>query len=315
METDNFISCDWGTSNFRLKLVETENLKVVVEHHTTCGIKVINQLFLKQQAQDRLAFFSDYLKQEIQQFPKPYRDLPVVVSGMASSSIGLKELEYAEMPFNLDGRGLLCEHLSTATGLNLLLISGVKSQDHMMRGEETQAIGLSSELIKYKRGILILPGTHSKHLTFDQRKFISLKNFMTGELFEVLATTSILSSSIEKTTWSGMVESAFLDGVVLGAAGKLSSSLLMIRANQVVKGGGKEDNYYLLSGLLIGDELSYLKKGSKKVLLVAPQNLIPLYAKALENIVDPSRLVIFDRGTLDYALLTGQRKMLAQYDQ
>ena len=42
---DCFISCDWGTSNFRLRLVETKTLNVLVEHKTDQGVKNVYQKF------------------------------------------------------------------------------------------------------------------------------------------------------------------------------------------------------------------------------------------------------------------------------
>ena len=73
------------------------------------------------------------------------------------------------------------------SGAGILLISGIKSDLGMMRGEEVQAIGLEEQLRPHGDGVLLLPGTHSKHLTYRKEAFTALQTFMTGELFEVLS--------------------------------------------------------------------------------------------------------------------------------
>ena len=119
---------------------------------------------------------------------------------MASSSIGLYELDYADLPFNVNGDNLIVKRLILKNKSELLLISGVKNNDGMMRGEETQAIGFEDYLKPFNESILILPGTHSKHLEYKNGNFIDLKSFMTGELFEILSLKSILSNSVTKNT-------------------------------------------------------------------------------------------------------------------
>ena len=190
-----FISCDWGTSNFRLRLVETESLNVLDEHATDQGVKRVFEKFLEQDILNQKQFFTDYLVRQTQNLPLNHQKHLVVLSGMGSSSIGLHELPYAEMPIAMDGKSLLWENLYLDfVDLNLLLISGVKTKTGMMRGEEIQAIGLEDELRQFDSGILILPGTHCKHMYYQSGIISGLRNYMTGELFEVLSSKSILSN-------------------------------------------------------------------------------------------------------------------------
>jgi 2-dehydro-3-deoxygalactonokinase len=59
MQPDFFISCDWGTTNFRLRLVETNTLRVIEEVNSGMGIKALND---QCQNQDRLSLFDNYLQ-------------------------------------------------------------------------------------------------------------------------------------------------------------------------------------------------------------------------------------------------------------
>jgi len=71
--------------------------------------------------------------------------LPVVISGMASSSIGWRELPYAPLPFSLTGCDAVWAEIQPA----FYLVSGVASRDDMMRGEvEDLAMRGQSTILK-----------------------------------------------------------------------------------------------------------------------------------------------------------------------
>lgn len=310
---DYFISCDWGTSNFRLRVVETATLSITAEHKTDCGIKSLYEKFLKQREKEQTQFFADYLKTQILLLPKKYQNYIIIAAGMASSNIGLFELNYADFPLNTNGKNLIWKHLVFNNNLEILLISGAKTNTGMMRGEEIQAVGLEQQLKQYKKGILLLPGTHSKHLAYDNGIYTHLKNYMTGELFEILSKKSILVNSVS-TSSSTILEKPFLEGVQLGLQGQLSASLFSIRAKDLLQTKTKEENYYFLSGLLIGDEISYLEQTTENIFLVAPDPVFSLYKIALQQIINPKQLILLDDNVLENALLLGQKKILLQYE-
>ncbi len=309
-----FISCDWGTSNFRLRLVETETLKVISEKKTDQGIKTLYEEFKTSKSLSQKVFFANYLKNKITELPVEHQNHIILMAGMASSNIGLQNLNYADFPFNLDGSSLTWKYLETENKLNILLISGVKCASGMMRGEEIQAVGLEEYLIQNKKGILLLPGTHSKHIRYEKEKFVSLKNFMTGELFDLLSNKSILSNSVLDNSWSSTNEVEFKKGVLLGKQNKLTANLFNVRVRDVLENMQKEENYYYLSGMLIGDELSYLQEENSKVILAAPKPLFDMYKIALEMILTHEQLIFLDDKTLKKALLKGQRKILKLYE-
>jgi 2-dehydro-3-deoxygalactonokinase len=64
--SEYFISCDWGTSNFRLRLVEKSTLKVIQVVKASKGIKKLNQDL---GTNDRLDFFIGFLEAQINDLP------------------------------------------------------------------------------------------------------------------------------------------------------------------------------------------------------------------------------------------------------
>ena len=96
----------------------------------------------------------------------PLSGVPIVVSGMASSSLGMVTLPYKRIPFKTDGSDLelLWVKSSPEFSHDIIILSGVCSETDVMRGEETQLVGSVDQ--RYQREqVYVFPGTHSKHIT------------------------------------------------------------------------------------------------------------------------------------------------------
>ena len=308
-----FISCDWGTTNFRLSVVRSASVEVVAQQLSDQGIRDTYDKFRLSGQSDQFAFFARYLSDRLRTFPDEFRNCPVVASGMASANIGLKALPYAALPIDESGSRLVTEWLQLKDDRRLLLISGIAGPDSIMRGEEVQAMGLIPHLAEYGDGTLVLPGTHSKHLRFEGGTFTSFATYMTGELFEVLSRRSILANSVTQGPLEPDAAAAFMDGLHLGAAGRISRSLFTVRVRDVVGKTPAVENYYFLSGLLIGEELRELPGTSGMVYVVAPEPILNLYRMALENLVEPGRLICYGEHLLERARLYGQLKLLLRH--
>lgn len=297
------ISCDWGTSSFRLRLLQgRETPKVLADRTSSRGILT----FPPNDADE----FREYLILEIDRLfrgaklsPEP---IPVYLSGMITSSLGWLELSYAGLPFRLDGSNAVVERteLQRVYGChNLVFFSGVRSEDDVMRGEETELMGILQEstLKRYADScIAVLPGTHSKVIEIRNRSIVGFHTYLTGELFHVIQQHSILRHSIDPE--SGATHFAplpkapreYFDRGVRRAAEKgLLESLFSVRTNQVLKGVSGELNTSYLSGLLIGTEAaSILQKSehSTPILLCGTPVLQNLYRCAFQALGGESRL-------------------------
>lgn len=267
---DHFVSCDWGSSSFRLSLVRSSNLSTVREiKYKDLGFAQIDW-----DTQEKMTFLTDKVKDLCSHTDKPW---PCIVSGMGSSSIGIKELPYGKLPLTLQDPKLPVCQLDH----NVFLISGIASRDDVMRGEEVQAIGAALTLDNAKdKTLLILPGTHSKHVYLNSECIVSFKTYMTGELFSILGKHSILRHSIEAKE-VGLDSNAFENGVK-DAKKILLSQLFTIRANQLLQGKSKQYGKSYLSGLLIGNELSQVREmETQRVVLVAEEPLASRYKEAI----------------------------------
>ncbi|MGR3811882.1 2-dehydro-3-deoxygalactonokinase [Jiulongibacter sp. NS-SX5] len=304
---DQFISCDWGTSNFRLRLVKTSTLESLELIENEFGIK---RLTSNNSGLDSSKVCLEFLKEQLSGLRNRDQAIPLVISGMASSNLGLKELPYGELPCSIEGDKIPSIRLDDLfDGQKTILISGLRSSTSLMRGEETQAIGLSAYL--KGTGVLILPGTHSKHMYFSGGQFKDFNTFMTGELFETLSTQTILSGSITKAP--NTLKQTFFEGLEAGFSGKLTKNLFYIRYRGLMETNNPEHNGQYLSGLLIGDELKDLGQVDTNIILASTGILLDIYSAALEHLFESSKFSVISEAEFSNAILRGQLTILEQH--
>jgi len=227
--------------------------------------------------------------------------LSTIACGMVGSNSGLREAPYVACPA---GEEALAEALlaaDVAPGFKLHIVPGVRTDGErpdVMRGEETQVVGLLSLSPQLAEGaLLLMPGTHSKWVQVRARRILDFRTYMTGELFALLSEHSILGRPA-RAALVGSVEpssDAFERGVSAihqhrstGATALLFSVRALVLAGQL----RAEDSLEYLSGLLVGDELrcalaDRLEKSptaarAEALTLVGESSLCARYQRALK---------------------------------
>ncbi|HAV63168.1 MAG TPA: hypothetical protein DCY13_12480 [Verrucomicrobiales bacterium] len=320
----HFFSCDWGTTTFRLRLVEMDSLRVAAERESTQGARELTAgLPAGAGAIDRARVFERTLVEHVLAMPMAESVIAagaqVIVSGMASSSIGWRELPYAPLPFAVDGSQTRAERLTIVFAnrqLPVLLVSGVASDSEMMRGEETQVIGLLAAADREhvaQNGLMILPGTHSKHVRVRQGAIAGLRTFMTGELYDVLCRHSVLRFTTDAGADAFDAE-AFIEGVRAAKATGLAGSLFQVRTRGVLRGIAATANRSFLGGLLIGAELNEVVADETfPVLLAAAGPVASSYQLAAEELGLNRRLELVGADELKGAVIAGHRQLLERW--
>ena len=300
---------------FRLRLVDAANPGILSEIKTGYGIATAFADW-KQNEQDqnkRIAFYQTYLFDQVKKIAAAFKgsvgNAPIVLSGMASSSIGMLELPYKKLPFRCDGSDLVVHTIPAKQEMpSQIIISGVQSEVDVIRGEETIVAGCDFETDD-KEQLFILPGTHSKHISVKDGWVKDISTYMTGELFDLLSNKSILSASVKKDTGEQNIDDRFFsEGVQKGATFNLMNSIFHVRTNQLFGKVSPEENYHYLSGLLIGHELKALT-GNREipVTLVCSTALKKAYMSALGILKLDKQLQYKDA---DQSLINGQRKIM-----
>lgn len=290
----NFIGCDWGTTNFRLRWL---GASVPREFKSDDGTAKLAAL-----PGDRAERFRSVLEHGLDQLGAP-REFPVIISGMASSSIGWKELPYATLPFRIDGRNVIW----AALGDRVCLISGLRSENDVMRGEETEILGLYESLGSSapSHAVVVLPGTHSKHVEVRDGAIVGFRTFMTGEVFDLMARQSVLRHSVEVD--SEWIPEMFVEGVKACVGQPLLSVLFQVRTRQVLRKLSPPSNTSFLSGLLIGSELAAFQHSNLPIVLAATDRLRRNYGLAADALGLGDRVLSVDSSLLS---TLGQRVLM-----
>jgi len=289
-----FLSCDWGTTSLRVRLMDIKHENVLLEELSAEGIAATFDRWQQTPGKDEQQKAGFYLTvidrciQKLEQrFNKPLRGVNMIISGMASSSVGFIGVPYAELPLPVDGSGLKTALINATNEFDhdCLVISGVRTNADVIRGEETQLIGCVGAA-PVKNGLFIFPGTHSKHIRVQGDKITGFKTYMTGEFFGLLSAKSILKNSIEAASLSerGNLR-AFGEGVHSALSENLLHSAFNTRTNHLFAKFNKAENFCYLSGLVIGTEVKDLPAAETETInLVCGAHLAAWYCAALDEL-------------------------------
>ncbi len=242
----HLIGLDWGTSSLRAYLMAGGGT-VLEARSRPWGIRQLPE-----------GGFEAALADICSDWPH----LPLIAAGMVGSRGGWREVPYLQLPCGAAELGAALTCVPRNDGPDLHIVPGLHhaGAPDVMRGEETQIVGaLALEPALAGDAVLVLPGTHSKWVALRDGKVVDFSTCMTGELFALLRTHSILSEGMQQQPGiTSGEQAAFRHGVqaILGSgAAGLTSRLFAVRA--MILGGqlsaAAAPGY--LSGLLIGEEI------------------------------------------------------------
>ncbi len=287
-----FISCDWGSSSFRLRLVDGKTGRIVGERRSAAGSSTL--LPPGASAALRAAEFARCLDAEIAALDPDgaWATCPVVASGMVTSAHGWIELPYAHTPLPLDGSGLTTAVARLPGGREVLLVSGLSDGEDVLRGEECELLGLAGwegwrAAFPVGRGTVILPGTHCKHVRLHDGQVCGFRTFMTGELYALLRQYSVLRHSLPPA--AGAAPSLDVDalraGVAVGRDLGLAAALFRVRTAALLHGLAPAAADAFLNGILIGAEFAgFPQAGTPPLLLSAGERTSALYAAVIQSL-------------------------------
>jgi 2-dehydro-3-deoxygalactonokinase len=265
----DWIAADWGTSRLRVWAMTADG-RTLAEAGSDAGM---GRLGREDYAPALTTLVAGWLR--------PEGATPVVVCGMAGAREGWAPAGYADVGGPLDA---LAEDPATPEAgprLDVRILRGLKQDApaDVMRGEETQIAGACA-LRPGLEGLIALPGTHGKWAAVEGGRVRAFRTFLTGELFELLATRSVLRHGMGDAIDEAAFDAAA--GEALAAPDQLPALLFGVRARGLLAGQTPPEARGRLSGLLIGAEVAAARAlGAGDVTIVAAPGLAERYARAL----------------------------------
>ena len=272
-----YVAVDWGTSSFRLWLVDRTG-DVLAERRSGEGMLAAAK-----------AGFPAVLRSHLAAVEAPDH-LPVLVCGMAGARTGWVEAGYVDTPAPLSA--VLKQAVRVPGEVrDVRILPGIAQRDagapDVMRGEETQLLGALG-VDAAGEALVCMPGTHSKWVCVKNGIVERFATFMTGELFSAISRETILSLAVagaddaeDVASFKAAVKAAY-------EAPAFAANLLFgARSRQLLFGGAPAAARETMSGTLIGIEVAAGLSGSVPqagVKLIASGRLAMLYRLAFDTL-------------------------------
>jgi len=264
---NNYICIDGGTTNTRITVV-------------TSG-KIADKEFISMGSKDNIdsnGKFKAEIKRGIEELInrnslKLQQISAVIASGMITSEYGLKEVPHVKAPAGIKElkNGLVKAEFGEICDIPFYFIPGVilkngELQTDMMRGEETEIMGLLGEFST--DCAFLLPGSHSKLITLDSSGRIdTIKTFLSGEMLSAIAQNTILKAAVDikREDFDGEY---LLKGYETSRLCGLNEALFKTRILNTVYKKDTLQCYSFYLGAIFACEIEALKKcGRKKVVI------------------------------------------------
>lgn len=268
----NIVTIDAGTTNTRSSL--WQHGKLIAQSQVEVGVRDTaingNNNALKQAVRDTIQ--GALAKAGV----NPDDIALALASGMITSAMGLIEVPHLVAPAGLAqlAQGMLCISMPEVFSQPLWLIPGVRNpvdpvglHNHeamdMMRGEETEAMGLLARLDLAGRAMLIMPGSHTKLVGIDERRCIAgCATTLAGELLQVITQGTLISQSLGADFAQTFSPEMVLAGAAAAQKTGLARACFSVRTlAQFTEVQRDERANFLLGAVLSGDVLA-LKNSS-----------------------------------------------------
>lgn len=209
----------------------------------------------------------------------------VIACGMVGARQGWVEASYRSTPCTPFSPDL---HIAPTTDprIRVYITSGLKQDKpaDVMRGEETQITGFLAAEPKFD-GVLCLPGTHTKWAHISAGEVVSFRTFMTGEMYALLSTQSVLRHSLNADAGAPFDEAAFIKalGDAMAKPEAVAARLFTLRAEGLLHDLKPSVARAQLSGFLIGMELAAARPYwlGRRIALIGAEKLTAAYSIAL----------------------------------
>lgn len=279
------IGLDWGTSSCRAYLLGDQGA-ILAETAGPAGLLAVGV----GRSGDPVAF-DQMFEQLCGGWLDAWPELPVIACGMVGSRQGWIEAPYREIPADLRDPTLVCARMRTKRGTEVNVIPGLadlRGLRGVLRGEETQLVGVLDAGLGEGEHDVVLPGTHSKWVRVSGSVVTGFTTYLTGELYALLTRHSILSDLIRpagQPRWSAFDHGLDVAAQAADTGTGLLGVLFSARALPLTGAMAETDVADYLSGLIIGAELAgarraWARNPSGQLWSVADSDLAVRYRRA-----------------------------------
>ena len=303
----NYITVDGGTTNTRVSLVIDG--KIFATKKNSVGARA----GIDGTSAQRI-FIRDAIKEMLSDASLKETDIEkILASGMISSEFGLLKLDHIAAP-----AGILELHDSMHEVVlpdiseipfsfirGVKLVSGELNETDVMRGEETELVGL----VPQKNTVYILPGSHSKIIFTDElariEKFYTM---LTGEMIYALSQHTILKDAVDLSI--GEIDEDYLmRGYRYAVNEGLNEALFKVRMLKNMFACDKISLYSFFIGAVLSGEIKKMLRLNPKGFVIAGKEQIKLATYAILKSESKADITLVDADAVDNSVIFGAIKI------
>ena len=208
----------------------------------------------------------------------------IIVSGMAGSEIGLLDVPHMPIPASVKdmAKNTLKTNVKEICEAPFVFVRGLKKTEgdmlcDIMRGEETETVGILSAQNRGDAAVIVLPGTHNKIISVDENGIITdFYTTFSGELLSGIVSNSILTGQVSYDF--EICESEVRRGAEYTKENGLNAAIFHVRVDS--KNGRSVDELSsFLVGAVIAEDIPLIKRvaKNKKIFVGGRESLRRIY--------------------------------------
>lgn len=310
----NYIVIDGGTTNTRISLVQDGAVADTLKLHQGARSAIEGREALS-------AAITEGIKTVLSRNGLTNGDIKrILASGMITSEFGLYKVDHIVAPAGVAElhRNMREVTLSEISPIPFVFVSGVKTacdtleNADMMRGEETELVGIISE--SGEKAVYVLPGSHSKIIFTDESgRIINFHTMLTGEMTAALSQNTILRDAVRLGECSTDTE-YLLMGYRYAQKNGINEALFKTRILKNIFGASHDQAYSFFCGAVLSGEIDrILSMGAKKIYIGGRRELKEQLS-ALLSLSDDIEVLSIDEKTAAEATVKGILKIYEYED-
>ena len=294
------LTVDTGTTNTRVHLLQGE--VILAQKKVSAGVRNTaisgNADFLRQALRDAI---TDLLKEAA----VSEREVSAVLaSGMITSNLGLYELPHVSAPVSLRqlAKQAVIVRIPEVCEIPFFFIPGVRNQTpasiefldqmDMMRGEETEALGMLTLSGETGPLLAVLPGSHTKLVEIGAGgQILSCETTLSGEMLAALSQNTILKDSVQAC--GDFDADALCSGFAYSREHGLNKACFRVRLMDVLLKEAKVRTFSFLAGAVLAGDIGAISakaETGKRVLIGGTGPLHRMFLALLEPLL-PGQIV------------------------
>ncbi|GKV64835.1 MULTISPECIES: 2-dehydro-3-deoxygalactonokinase [unclassified Sporosarcina] len=327
------ILIDSGTTNSRIRLIESGNNLIKDLEKVRIGVRNTAIEGTNEGLKNHL---HEGISNLLERNNLRVSDIEyIVASGMITSKLGILEVPHLIAPVTAEdfAKNSQVKILPEFFNIPCIFVPGMSNfaanataaieqinQFDVMRGEEVESVGLLNQLDLSGKGILVLPGSHTKFVMVDQnRTLTSCLSTLAGETLMAIQKETILSDSISPELVQSIDESMLLKGFNAAETYGLTRSFYHIRLLELFadSSDNQRANYY--AGAVIHEDLksllSHASQDIEWVVVGGSDPLRSLFTVLLKHVGKRWNVIEASDSQVEYSLVLGAQEVAKRIDQ